>query len=149
MILNLKKIKILTGTHFAVISMEKNLWNKNISWSLMMRCSYKFILSTNNYRVTTAINGKEALEKVIDLIKSNNKIDLIITDILLPELNGIDFIKELKKNNINIPTFVISAYESKDVLNEVFELGSYEFINKPFNKETLLERLDLFFIKAS
>ncbi len=116
---------------------------------LQLLNTLRFILSTNNYRVTTAINGKEAFDKVKEFMNTEEKIDLIITDILLPEMNGIDLIKELKNYNVNIPIFVISAYESKDLLNEIFELGSYEFINKPFSKDTLLDRLNLFFKKAS
>lgn len=87
-------------------------------------------LSTPN--VYTASNGNEALS----LLKQN-EIDIIITDIRMPEMNGLEFSKVLKDNNIEIPIIVTSAYTQTDYLQEAIELHIESFLEKPINFKDL------------
>ena len=75
-----------------------------------------------------AINGKFALEK-IPLIQP----DVIILDIEMPEMNGIEFLKERKKRNIDIPVIVLSsiAREGASVTMQCLALGASDFMTKP------------------
>ncbi|MGA1931357.1 EAL domain-containing response regulator [Arcobacter sp. YIC-464] len=87
-------------------------------------------LSTPN--VYTASNGNEALS----LLKQN-EIDIIITDIRMPEMNGLEFSKVLKDNNIEIPIIITSAYTQTDYLQEAIELHIESFLEKPINFKDL------------
>lgn len=98
----------------------------------------KYNLENNGYTVITAYDGKAALDKV-----SNNEIDLIILDIMLPEIDGIDVCKILKKdkNTENIPIIMLTAKseETDKVLG--LEIGADDYITKPFSVRELLARI--------
>ncbi|NOU61311.1 hybrid sensor histidine kinase/response regulator transcription factor [Marinifilum caeruleilacunae] len=98
----------------------------------------KSILS-KYYNVITATNGKEAIE----LLK-NNTPELIISDIMMPEMDGITFCKYLKQNiyTSHIPIILLTAKNSLDTKFESFELGIDGFIEKPFNAKLLLLRIN-------
>jgi DNA-binding response OmpR family regulator len=94
----------------------------------------KEVLSTLEEIVTelqlhplTATNGKEALEKI-----KTHKVDLIITDLMMPVMDGIELIKQSRILNSKIPIAVISGYG--DVKNVIGALthGAYNFVSKPF-----------------
>lgn len=72
-------------------------------------------LEANDYEVITAINGAQAMEKL-----KNYKLDAILLDILLPDMNGIDILKMIRKKDKNMPVFMITAFSSP----ERFELAN-------------------------
>jgi two-component system chemotaxis response regulator CheB len=78
--------------------------------------------------VDTAMNGKLALEK----IRKHNP-DAIVLDIEMPEMNGIEFLKERKRLNINIPVIVLSSIAEKGaaITMECLSLGASDFVTKP------------------
>lgn len=63
------------------------------------------------------------------------KPDFITLDLLMPEMDGVGFLKLLKKEQLKAKVFVISADVQQKVQDEVFELGVLHFINKPFSPE--------------
>ena len=75
-----------------------------------------------------AMNGKFALEKIPKL-----KPDIIVLDLEMPEMNGIEFLKERKKRNIHIPVVILSSIARKgaEVTMEALSLGASDFIMKP------------------
>ena len=82
-----------------------------------------------------AENGQEGLE----LFKAHEKeIDLIITDVNMPILNGLDMIKEIKKININIPIIVATAFSNKEYLLETIDIGVDKYVLKPIDIAKLL-----------
>lgn len=85
----------------------------------------------------TAYNGQEALE----IIKNNSDIDVIITDINMPIMNGLDLIKEIQKRGIEIPIIIMSAHTEIDYLNKAKELGVAEYLLKPFDFIKFIELL--------
>jgi len=85
----------------------------------------------------TAPNGQEAL-KVID---ENSDIDVIITDINMPIMNGLDMIKEIQKRGIKTPIIIMSAHTEVDYLNKAKELGVAEYLLKPFDFIKFIELL--------
>ena len=89
-------------------------------------------LENNGYKTLNAYTGIEALK-----IIKNNRINLILLDLMLPELNGEEIIKEIK----NIPIIVISAKIAPEDKINVLLNGANDYITKPFNSEELLARI--------
>ena len=98
----------------------------------------KVLLTNEKFQIATANNGKEALEKV-----ESEKPDLILLDVMMPDISGFDVAKTLKKNTTTaeIPIIFLTALNSTtDVVNG-FQAGGNDFISKPFNKEELIIRV--------
>ncbi len=98
------------------------------------------ILSINNYDVAEAKNGKQALEKI-----SKQKIDLVLLDILMPDIYGFEVCREIKKNKIhkNIPVIMITGLESKQDRNKGTDAGAEDFITKPIKRDELLNKIKI------
>lgn len=93
------------------------------------------ILELNGYNVLVASNGKQGL-----LISKTIQPDLIITDLMMPIMDGFEFIQKLKqdKSLSRIPVIVLSAKTSNDDVALSINLGVLDFIKKPFNNFELL-----------
>ncbi|CAM1340290.1 hybrid sensor histidine kinase/response regulator transcription factor [Tenacibaculum aestuarii] len=123
-------------THKKVISSEvtKPYTILIVDDNFEMRAYLKSIL--NNYTCFEAENGKEALE-----ILSNEKIDFMVTDYMMPVMNGLTLIEKIKEQEIKVPILMLTARtDSKSKLN-VLRLGIDDYVNKPFEKEELLIRI--------
>jgi len=97
------------------------------------------LLKSQNYEVISAINGKEALE-----LAHSNKFDLIISDILMPVMDGFQFCRECKKDQeLSKICFVFYTATYIDAKDEEFalSLGAQEFIRKPQEPEVLLKMI--------
>jgi YesN/AraC family two-component response regulator len=77
----------------------------------------------------TASNGKEAL----DILKNNSDIDLVVTDINMPIMNGLEFISEAKKTGIDLPFVVMSAHTEPEYIKGAKDLGVTNYLLKPFD----------------
>ena len=116
--------------------------------ALMRRAMSDIIESDDRLTVaSTANNGEIALEYIL----RGRQYDVILVDINMPKMNGVQFLKELNKHNIQIPTLVVSsiASESADETIEALALGAFDFVRKPAGqvgqgyqdfKEQILER---------
>ncbi|MBN2757043.1 MAG: response regulator, partial [Bacteroidales bacterium] len=93
------------------------------------------ILKMENFNVLEAKNGLEGLH-----IAKENIPDLILSDILMPVLDGFQFIKELKKYAAteNIPVIFLSAKANKDDIREGMNLGADDYLTKPLSPDDLL-----------
>ncbi len=89
-------------------------------------------LSNAGFEVHLACNGKEGL----DIAKIEN-FDLIITDLVMPQISGIEVLKELSLMNNPTPVIVITAYGTVQNAVEAMKLGALDYITKPFNLEEL------------
>lgn len=97
------------------------------------------ILLSEGYMLALAQDGESAL-KIIE----ENKIDLILLDILMPgSLNGFDVCRRLKNNlkTKHIPVIFLSAQTNTEDIVERFKIGGIDYITKPFSKEELLARV--------
>ena len=102
----------------------------------LIRGVIKEYAESENYTVIEASNGEEAIRKV----ESNNNIDLIIMDIMMPVMDGYSASKEIKKIK-NIPIIMLSARNQEyDKLNG-FEIGIDDYITKPFSPKELIARI--------
>lgn len=83
-----------------------------------------------NANIIDASNGKEGLEKFID---NKDKIDIIITDLSMPIMNGLEMIEEIKKINESIPTLITTAHQEISYLKKAIELNVTSYILKPID----------------
>ena len=95
------------------------------------------ILDKKGFDTIEADNGVEAF----NVLKNEDKIDLILLDIIMPVMNGIEFLKEIKTipEYLNIPIIILTTDDSKKT--EVMTLGANDVIIKPVSPVTLLEKL--------
>ncbi|PWB52525.1 MAG: hypothetical protein C3F06_08200 [Candidatus Methanoperedenaceae archaeon] len=93
---------------------------------------------SENYEVVKAYNGKEALLEV-----EKNPPDLILLDIMMPEMNGYEVCKELKgnKKTLHIPILLITGLTEKTEKVKGFEAGADDFLNKPVDMIELRVRV--------
>jgi len=89
----------------------------------------------DNFNVILAGDGLEACQRAIEEYP-----DLILMDIEMPEMNGIDAIRFLK-NNFRTKSIPVIVFTATDVFQEVFDAGAIDFIEKPFNEESLIIRI--------
>jgi CheY-like chemotaxis protein len=95
----------------------------------------------DNYEIVKATNGKEALEE-----KSKSDFDLIITDIIMPEIDGIKFIDELRKADKDTPIIAMSGGDDGGDIDNYINFAHYftsETLTKPFTKEELLQSISM------
>ena len=90
-------------------------------------------LEIAGHDITSAENGLEALE-----VLKENKFDLIISDIQMPKMNGVDLTKEVRKNS-QIPIILITGFSQIFETKQAFEIGANDFIPKPFEREDIEE----------
>ncbi|TLX73729.1 response regulator [Labilibacter sediminis] len=96
------------------------------------------ILKENGHEVTEAADGVEGL------IKTNQiKPEMILLDLLMPNMDGFQVLRELKKNKISIPVIVLTADIQDDVKEECYELGAKYFLNKPFKANDIINSMNI------
>ena len=98
----------------------------------------RFLLEQHGYKVTAAVDGKQALQAV-----SAQKPDLVISDIMMPEMNGYELCKAIKSDETlkDIPVILVTALsDAQDVIRGL-ECGADNFILKPYNEDYLLSRV--------
>jgi putative two-component system response regulator len=102
------------------------------------RILIKTALTKENYNLIFAHNGREALD-----ILAKESVDVILLDIMMPELNGFDVLKIIKEDPSlqSIPVIMITALSDRSSLKEALKLGADEFLNKPFDLEELTIRI--------
>jgi len=86
------------------------------------------ILMDEGYEVDTAKEGNEAMEKIKRL-----PFELVITDIRMPGLNGMEILRETKKKNPSIEVIIITGYGTPEIEAEAIAQGASGYINKPIN----------------
>ncbi|MBN2107700.1 MAG: diguanylate cyclase [Deltaproteobacteria bacterium] len=91
------------------------------------------LLVEAGYRVLTATGGQQALE----MLKQQTGIDLIVSDLMMPEINGIALTKEIHSMELNIPIIVITGFATIELAVETMKAGAADFITRPFNNEQI------------
>lgn len=110
-------IKLSKNLNLLYVEDDENLRNQTVK-----------VLKYFFLNVIVCEDGEEGLESF-----KKNKIDLIITDINMPKLNGLSMIKQIKKINSSIPVIIYSAYKEPEYLLDSIELGIDEYLTKPLD----------------
>jgi CheY-like chemotaxis protein len=97
-----------------------------------IRLIFKKVLENSGYEVQTASNGKVALN-----ILENEKFDIFIIDLKMPEMDGITFLEEIKKRNYEGIPIILTAYGDKESAVSALKLGAYDFVEKPVSVNDL------------
>jgi DNA-binding NtrC family response regulator len=91
-----------------------------------------FILAKQNYEVVTAGSGEEAWEKI-----NRERFDLVITDIKMPGMNGIELLSQIKKHYPDLEVIVMTAFGSEDKKEEAMRSGATFYLEKPFEMKEI------------
>ncbi len=96
--------------------------------------SAEMVLSAEGYDIEGASSGKEAILKM-----EQNSYDLVLTDLKMPEMDGITLIRWLKQERPDIGIVIITGYPSQDTIKEALELGIIDYVPKPFTPAVLTD----------
>ena len=94
------------------------------------------ILKNENYTVTTANNGQEALD-----VLEKEHVDLVVLDVMMPVMNGYEFTKLVREANSTLPILMVTAKHQPDDEKQGFIVGTDDYITKPIDEEKLLLRI--------
>src|SRR4030067_2360684 len=99
----------------------------------MLRLLKTILMDKTGYEVETTNNPLE-----VSKLMQDAHYDLVISDLKMPLVDGIDLIDIIKKIDSKIPIIIITAYGTMETAEEAIQKGAYDFITKPFRKETIL-----------
>ncbi|MEM7798247.1 MAG: response regulator [Chloroflexota bacterium] len=103
-----------------------------------LREEIALVLEFEGYKVETAQDGMEALE-----IFGKFMPDLVMTDMKLPRLSGVQLIKEIRgQGHIDVPIIVTSAFSAKEWIEDVLSLGATNYLTKPFSLDAVLQMIE-------
>jgi len=99
----------------------------------MLRLLKTILMDKTGYEVTTTNNPLE-----VSKLLQESHYGLVVTDLKMPLVDGIDLIGIVKNIDATMPIIVITAYGTIETAEEAIQKGAYDFITKPFRKETIL-----------
>jgi len=91
---------------------------------------------TEDFDVLTAANGLEAL-KILD----SQKIDLLVTDVKMPEMDGLELLAHMVSNHPNVPVIIMTAFATREMEDRATNMGTFKFLEKPLDFHMLLEKI--------
>ena len=97
---------------------------------------FQAVLEAENYTVSMAANGEEALE-----IMDRQHIDLVVLDVMMPKMDGYEFTRQLRDVNNNLPILMVSAKQQTEDRKKGFMIGIDDYMVKPVDEEEMLLRI--------
>jgi DNA-binding response OmpR family regulator len=94
------------------------------------------LLNGHNFDVDKAENGRFALEKL-----SSEEYDIVITDLMMPATDGLQFLHKLRSTGSRIPVLVITGNENLQSMLSAYQLGALDVIHKPFDFNELMDTI--------
>lgn len=98
----------------------------------------KTILNLHNYGVIHARNGRLAVDQCL----SNPQISLVLMDIKMPEMNGLEATKLIKEKRPDLPIMAVTSHALMADSKKAFDAGCDDYLSKPFKSAALLEKMD-------
>jgi DNA-binding response OmpR family regulator len=111
--------------HILVVDDDKNT-----------RMYFEAVLKNNNYTVTVAKDGAEALAAM-----DAEHIDLVVLDVMMPKMDGYEFTRTLRESDNNLPVLMVSAKQMPADKNKGFAVGTDDYMTKPVDQEEFLYRI--------
>lgn len=99
-----------------------------------MRMMIRDILAEEGYTIHEAVNGRDALEKFDEV-----RPDLVTMDITMPEMGGLEALREIRKQSPNARVLMVSAMGQQQMIVDALEAGAMDFLVKPFQPTKVLE----------
>lgn len=103
-----------------------------------IRDSLRVVLEDCGYESTTAETGKEAIDKL-----KEKEFDLVITDIRMPEMGGLDVIEKLRSLDNEVPVLIITAYVYREMAVRAMQMGANGYLLKPLDFDELIHRIEV------
>lgn len=98
------------------------------------RKAMKKMFENSGYAAVIAADGNEALDAL-----SKEDFDLVISDLRMPNLNGIELMEELQRRGLEIPIVFLTAFGEVESYMDLMNLGAFEYLNKPVKSKEILE----------
>jgi signal transduction histidine kinase/DNA-binding response OmpR family regulator len=102
-----------------------------------LRFLREYVLEPNGYKMIEARNGEKALEIVL-----NQQVDLIISDLVMPQMGGLELMESLREKGLDIPAILMTFHGSEGTAVRAFRLGARDYIIKPFAIDEMLNAID-------
>ncbi|MEN8141019.1 MAG: response regulator [Thermodesulfobacteriota bacterium] len=93
--------------------------------------------SDDRFAISTAGNGKEAMA-----VLAKGEIDLVITDIKMPDMDGLELLAKMSVNHPDVPVIVMTAFGSSAIEEKLENMGAFRYIEKPIDFDTLIDRVN-------
>lgn len=100
---------------------------------MLIKQKFRRQIRENKYEFIFALNGRDALEKM----QHNADVDIVLSDINMPEMGGLTLLVKLKEQNPLVKTVIVSAYGDIDNIRTAMNRGAFDFVCKPVNFEDL------------
>jgi len=102
----------------------------------VIREGMRRILSTDGYHVETSASGRQAIEKI-----QEQDFDVVITDLKMPGMDGIEVLKTIRILQPEVPVIIITGYSTVDTAVDAMKNGAFDYIAKPFTSELILDKV--------
>jgi excisionase family DNA binding protein len=96
------------------------------------------MLETDGYRVSSALGGRQALE-----IIHRENVDIILLDLMMPEMNGAETLKEIRKTDEKIPVIIVTGFPDSALLYEAMSISPVLMLPKPLDKKQLFSAISM------
>jgi DNA-binding response OmpR family regulator len=134
---------ITAGDNGSAVNDSKFAWKSKKPVLMLVEDNedFRFYLKDNlkeYYQIAEAVNGKEGWQKILSVHP-----DLIVSDVSMPEMNGIDLCRKIKadKRTAHLPVILLTALTTEDEQLMGLETGANDYMTKPFNFEILLSKI--------
>lgn len=105
---------------------------------LYVRLTVSFALEEAGMEVTAVDNGARALEHLTGVAMEHRPVDLLVTDLQMPCMTGMELIRNLRDQGLRVPILVLSAWATREMLARIRELWQVDFLEKPFEARDLM-----------
>ena len=92
----------------------------------------------NDYNITMAVDGNDAIEKIQQNL---NNLNIILLDLVMPKADGFFVLEHIQKYNVDIPVIIISGDTSKQSIEKAFDYGVVDIIKKPFDSDIIKDKI--------
>jgi len=100
-----------------------------------------FTLKRKGYEVETAIDGESAYKKIMEKYFNDKLYDLLITDIQMPGLSGLELVKKIRQTGIKTPILAITGFGNKKISAELLRAGCEDYLDKPFSMNEFINHI--------
>src|SRR4030065_2251292 len=107
-----------------------------VDYEEVIREGMRRILSAEGYRVETSASGRAAIEKI-----QEQDFDVVITDLKMPGMDGIEVLKTIKILQPDVPVIIITGYSTVDTAVEAMKSGAFDYIAKPFTSSLIIDKV--------